>query len=572
MGIRIDPRWLPPWADYGARVCVLAAVYAVTAALSVKLVDSDVAPVWPCAGIGLAALITWGRRLWPGVGLGAALGYAALGESFVTTAAMATGQTLEALAAAWLMHRFVHFRNEFHRGVDVFKFVVVAAAAGVIAATIGVASHVLDGSPEAADPLGMWRIWWQRDAAGMLAFAPLFLLWMRATPRDHPAVGPVERTLFCLSVLGASLLAFETQFSGQVGQSLLYLLLPVIVWGGLRFTQRGVATAVAVIGAVAVWETLEGTQGPFVVDTLSDSLLLMQTFISTMLIMGLTLAAFIADRRRAFENLKKLRDELADRVRQRTAELEKANETLRLQIVQRKSAETALQAAHQRLQEVSKHLVQSSEAKRHEIAHELNEELGQVLAGVGMRLGALQASTPSNALAPTLDEMERLVRGVINRIQRLARSLAPSEIKHLGLAAATEAYLTETSRAAGVVPHFTAEPMASRPPWDIEMACFRILEEALSNVLAHAGARNVWVSLKQDQDGLHLCIRDDGEGFDVAAVRRSVEIGEGLGLALMEQRAALCGGGLEIVSAPGKGTELHARLATAGITSGPVPG
>ncbi|OGA38013.1 MAG: hypothetical protein A3G24_05385, partial [Betaproteobacteria bacterium RIFCSPLOWO2_12_FULL_62_13] len=450
MGIRIDPRWLPPWADYGARVCVLAAVYAVTAALSVKLVDSDVAPVWPCAGIGLAALITWGRRLWPGVGLGAALGYAALGESFVTTAAMATGQTLEALAAAWLMHRFVHFRNEFHRGVDVFKFVVVAAAAGVIAATIGVASHVLDGSPEAADPLGMWRIWWQRDAAGMLAFAPLFLLWMRATPRDHPAVGPVERTLFCLSVLGASLLAFETQFSGQVGQSLLYLLLPVIVWGGLRFTQRGVATAVAVIGAVAVWETLEGTQGPFVVDTLSDSLLLMQTFISTMLIMGLTLAAFIADRRRAFENLKKLRDELADRVRQRTAELEKANETLRLQIVQRKSAETALQAAHQRLQEVSKHLVQSSEAKRHEIAHELNEELGQVLAGVGMRLGALQASTPSNALAPTLDEMERLVRGVINRIQRLARSLAPSEIKHLGLAAATEAYLTETSRAAGV--------------------------------------------------------------------------------------------------------------------------
>ncbi len=570
MELRIDLRSLRPWVDYGARVCILAAAYAITAIASLQLVPSHATPpIWPSAGIALAAVVAWGRRFWPGVWVGAVLECATLDESLVTIALTATGNTLEVLAAAWLVHRFVDFRNEFQRGVDVLKFVAVAAGAAVIGATIGVASHVLGGEAEAANPVEMLRIWWQADTVGMMTFAPLILLWTRPTPRDHPKVGAGERTLFCLTLLGASLLVFETHLPEQTGRSLLYLLLPIIVWAGLRFTQRGVATAIAVIGAIAVWETLEGKEGPFAVGRLSDSLLLMQTYIATTAIMGLALAAFIAERRRAFENLKKLRDELADRVRQRTAELEKANETLRAEIVQRTAAETALHEANQRLQEVSKRFLETSEAKRHETAYELHEELAQVLVAVRMRLNALRGSAPGGVLVSTLDDSEALVLGVIERIQHLARGLAPSEIEHLGLAGALQSYLTESIRNTELVLHFTAEPMASRPPWDIAMACFRILEEAVSNVRAHAGARNIWVSLSQDEDDIHLRVRDDGVGFDAEAARRGVAIGEGLGLALMEQRAALWGGSLEIVSAPGKGTELHARLpATATLRAG----
>jgi signal transduction histidine kinase len=92
----------------------------------------------------------------------------------------------------------------------------------------------------------------------------------------------------------------------------------------------------------------------------------------------------------------------------------------------------------------------------------------------------------------------------------------------------------------------------------IETECFRVAQEALTNVVRHAQARRVALELQKSNGHLHLRVRDDGVGFDVPALRQQAVRGASLGLLSMEERASLAGGGLEFISAKGKGTEVHA--------------
>ena len=101
-------------------------------------------------------------------------------------------------------------------------------------------------------------------------------------------------------------------------------------------------------------------------------------------------------------------------------------------------------------------------------------------------------------------------------------------------------------------------PLEHRLDPIIETECFRIAQEALTNVARHAHAHNVTVDLHTNNGHLHLSVRDDGIGFDVGTVREKAVGGASLGLLSMEERAALAGGGLEFKSAPGQGTDVQA--------------
>jgi two-component system sensor histidine kinase UhpB len=105
---------------------------------------------------------------------------------------------------------------------------------------------------------------------------------------------------------------------------------------------------------------------------------------------------------------------------------------------------------------------------------------------------------------------------------------------------------------------FHADALEQRLDPVIETECFRVAQGALTNVLRHAQAQTVSVELRKENGQLHLWVRDDGIGFDVAALREKAVLGASLGLLSMEERAALAGGGLEFTSVPKLGTEVHA--------------
>lgn len=214
--------------------------------------------------------------------------------------------------------------------------------------------------------------------------------------------------------------------------------------------------------------------------------------------------------------------------------------------------------ASQKLQVLSHRLVEVQEAERRHIARELHDEIGQSLTAAEMNLQAALQAPASSKLEHRLEESIRAVERVLEQVHDLSLSLRPSMLDDLGLEPALRWYANRQAGLTGMQVRFHADPLENRLDPVIETECFRVAQEALTNVVRHAKATAVSVELTRQDGQLHLSVRDDGVGFDVSGQRTQAVSGASLGLLSMEERASLAGGGLELTSVPGQGTEVHA--------------
>lgn len=235
-----------------------------------------------------------------------------------------------------------------------------------------------------------------------------------------------------------------------------------------------------------------------------------------------------------------------------------------LDITERKRAEERVREFAARLQSLSLRLLEAQEMERRRIARELHDQIGQDLSVIKINLQTLKRLPGSATLGSYIDETIRVVEGVLATARNLSLELRPSMLDDLGLAAALRWYLDRQAQRAGFALHFEAETAEERVPPAIETACFRLAQEAVTNVMRHARASRVDVELALDEEALRMRIVDDGEGFDVEAARARAARGESFGLLGMEERALLAGGRLEIISAPGQGTEVHVHFPLSG--------
>jgi PAS domain S-box-containing protein len=209
----------------------------------------------------------------------------------------------------------------------------------------------------------------------------------------------------------------------------------------------------------------------------------------------------------------------------------------------------------EQLQTLSRKLIQAQEAERRAVARELHDELGQILTAI--KLNLMRRDTGQ-------DETVSLVDGAIMRVRELAQDLRPPLLDELGLEASLRWYVEREAGRAGLEARLELVKLEKRPPSAVETTCFRVAQEALTNVIRHAQARRVEVELRADGDSFQLVVRDDGIGFDVAAARRHAAQGESQGLLGMQERVALVAGKLTIESAPGRGTRVRACLPLSG--------
>ena len=227
-------------------------------------------------------------------------------------------------------------------------------------------------------------------------------------------------------------------------------------------------------------------------------------------------------------------------------------------IAERKQAEEKLQESNDKLQLLSRRLVKSQETERRHIARELHDEVGQTLTVAEMNLQVAMRSSCPAPLRVRLKESLQAVERVLEQVRDLSLSLRPSMLDDLGLEPALRWYTSRQASLAGLQAEFRAEAMEDRLDPLIETACFRVAQEALTNVVRHARAHTVAVEMHKQDGQLHLSVRDDGVGYDVAARREQAISGTSLGLLSMEERATLADGGLECKSGLGQGTEVHA--------------
>ena len=219
-------------------------------------------------------------------------------------------------------------------------------------------------------------------------------------------------------------------------------------------------------------------------------------------------------------------------------------------------AETDLRTSARQLKALSQHVLQVQELERRRVAVELHDELGQSLTAIKINL-QLSARLKDQPLAELNQESIRIVEDALMQVRRLATTLRPSMLDDLGLAPALKWIAEQNAGRAGFAVNFHHVRAQSRLAPDIETACFRIVQEALTNIVRHAQANRVEISLRREEDTMLLTVQDDGCGFDIAAMHQRAMQGGSLGVLGMQERASLIGGQLLMQSVAGKGSTVQ---------------
>ncbi|MGH7314205.1 MAG: MASE1 domain-containing protein, partial [Candidatus Rokuibacteriota bacterium] len=261
---------------------------------------ASASPVWPPTGIAIAALLLLGTRVWPAILVGAFLVNITTAGSVTTSLGIAAGNTLEGVVAASFVNRFAGGRQVFERPRGVFMFAAVAGTlSAAVSATVGVTTLTLSGFADRQEYGAIWLTWWLGDAAGALVVAPLLVLWATGAGREWTGRRAIEAGVLALSGVVIGLVVFTGLGPAAVrNQPVAFLTVPPPLWAAFRFGPREAATATVGLSAIAIGGTLQGF-GPFAVGDPNQSLLLLQAFLATVSVMTLSVAAVVAERRRA---------------------------------------------------------------------------------------------------------------------------------------------------------------------------------------------------------------------------------------------------------------------------------
>lgn len=229
-------------------------------------------------------------------------------------------------------------------------------------------------------------------------------------------------------------------------------------------------------------------------------------------------------------------------------------------VTERVRADEALRESADRLQHLSRRLLAVQEEERRHLSRELHDEFGQLLATITLHLQAAKSAV-GPAAQPSLEESIVLLQRAAGEVRSLALELRPTLLETAGLETTlrwlAEQYQQRTGIAAEVVGHVTDVS------GEAAIAGFRVVQEALTNVVRHAGARHVWIEIGQSEGLVSLVVRDDGVGFDASkTLERAPERGN-LGLLGMRERVQILGGSLALDSRPGRGTRIRITLPVA---------
>jgi signal transduction histidine kinase len=231
-----------------------------------------------------------------------------------------------------------------------------------------------------------------------------------------------------------------------------------------------------------------------------------------------------------------------------------------IDITARKRAETETRIHAERLQAVSRRVVEIQETERRNLAAELHDRLGQDLAAINLNLHIIreQLSAESRAtVAARLEDSIALVTRTAEVVRDVAGALRPLVFDY-GLAVTLRSYGEQFAARTGVRVVVATEPPVPRLQQQAEMALFRVSQEALTNVLKHAKAATARLTLAADAENVFLTIADDGCGFDAPCAMDHRT--RGLGLLIMQERLRAVDGSLRIESQPGAGTRVMARV------------
>ncbi len=212
--------------------------------------------------------------------------------------------------------------------------------------------------------------------------------------------------------------------------------------------------------------------------------------------------------------------------------------------------------------ELLRQIISTQEDERKRIARGLHDETSQALTGLAVNLQVVMDALPLDVdqVKVKLRRIQNMAINTLDEIHRVIYELRPSLLDDLGLVAAVNWHAENYLEAAGVKVHLETIGVERRLSAEVETALFRIIQEASTNIVRHAGANSASITIDFKHASVAICIKDNGKGFDLDKVMRSKDKGYGLGLLGMKERVEFLNGSLSIQSRPTCGTEIAAEI------------
>jgi signal transduction histidine kinase len=452
------------------QVLLLAVSYAIVARIGLLLTgyNDDTTLVWPPAGLSLAALILFGRHLWPGIFLGMMLVRLSSPLGWMPMIGIGIGHTLEAVVGVTLLVRVADFRPNMERVRDGAAFLLIGVVGcTTVGATIGSVSVLLSGNIEVAEFGRVWRNWWMGASGGVLVLTPILLMSVHGTPSWGSLVRRRESWFALGSLLATSSFVFLGPDLGILGFAASLAPFTVLVWAGTRLGPRGAVIASFLSIVIATIATGAGV-GPFVVGTRTETMFQLWSYSIFIALAAFTLAS-VSEQRDAAE--RRYRSEETDRLR----------------------------AEKQKLLLL----------ERERLAREMHDGLGgQLVSALSM---VERGSTDS-------DEVAEVLRRAIDEIGIVIDSLDPDTTNLSTSLGKLRARLEPLLSRNGIDLEWRLDdiPELDTFPPEAALHVLRIIQEAVTNTLRHAGADSAEVRIVSTGDEgrqLHVSIRDDGRGL-----------------------------------------------------------
>lgn len=276
-------------------VAALAAAYVAGAGLGFLVAPTHhvVSSAWPPAGIAIAALVLYGRRLWPGVAIGAFAANYVSGIPPGASIVIAAGNTLEAVAALWLL-RHLAFRPAMDRLRDVLALIVAAFLTAILSASVGVTTLFQSGAAGGRSADALWLSWWTGDTIGILVIASVLMTWMTPSASRASARSVAEAAGLIVGLAALTGLVVASPFP------YVYPVFPVAGLAAYRLGPRGAAAANVTVAAVAAYYTIAGVGAfAFPERNPAENAFLFQAFVALLAVTTLSSAAVLAEREQA---------------------------------------------------------------------------------------------------------------------------------------------------------------------------------------------------------------------------------------------------------------------------------
>jgi ABC-type sugar transport system ATPase subunit len=254
------------------------------------------------------------------------------------------------------------------------------------------------------------------------------------------------------------------------------------------------------------------------------------------------------------EELRRTQVSLQESLEARTSLNRQLFEHLGSQIAALGQLTTALQATQRRL-------ITEREDERKALAREIHDQVIQDLLGFNYRLEEIESMDASAALQSDVASIRNGIRNVVSELRQICSDLRPPTIDHHGLSAAIDSLAHEWAERSNIQVQLEIDPALGRLPETIELSVFRIVQEGLSNIRKHAGARHVRLSVQRTPSAsLLLSLEDDGQGLSIPTNLASLSVNKHFGIVGISERVALLGGTMNIESSQGNGMILQVEI------------